>query len=262
MNTADVFKDRLRAVRQKLNLTQAKMAKLMKVSRATVGFYENGERLPDISVLSTLCMNTLIPADYYLGFSRSQKPLFTEWSIATGLDDEALSVLADSDTSAVSALLKHPAFAEMVEYMALFVSPILKTEADEGIIEIARARAHICLEKILTAAINDEKVKFELEPDNWYHPSMLSVIQLQDEALRDVFGYTERMREYIADKRRTNAALDVGRNKEEELQSLKREIESETKRIQRIKEKIQLYTAVAERIQAQQKEAEADQLTK
>lgn len=263
MNTADVFKDRLKAVRQKLGLTQAEMARLMEVSRATVGFYENGERLPDISVLSTLVLKTEVPASYYLGFTESQKDEFTDVSLITGLDDEAISVLANSDTYALSALLKHPAFDEMIEHMALFISPILKAEADEGVIEIARARAHICLEKILSAAINGDKIKFIDEPDNtWYRPSMLDRILLQDEELKNIFGYTERMREYLADKRRTRASLDWSRKTDEDIQTLRGAIELETKRIHLNEERINAYTSAIERVQTQTNKPLTDHLTK
>lgn len=160
INTTDVFKDRLKEVRQSLGLTQAQMAKLMKVSRATVGFYENGERLPDISVLYTLALQTGVSPGYYMGLSGSKKIEYEEASAITGLDDEAIDALtaaAQDDTSVVNNLVKHPDFINMVKGLSILSSiashdPKSSTQPPD--LDMARAMIHVFMEHIITDSIN------------------------------------------------------------------------------------------------------------
>lgn len=49
--------------------TQAEFAKFLGIARATVGFYENGERVPDAIVLKKICEACKVPSDYLLGLS-------------------------------------------------------------------------------------------------------------------------------------------------------------------------------------------------
>lgn len=158
LNTTDVFKDRLKEVRQSLGLTQAQMARLMKVSRATVGFYENGERLPDISVLYTLALQTGVSPGYYMGLSGSKKIEYEEASAITGLDDEAIDAITTADTNAVNSLVKHPDFINMVNGLSIlssFTSPSPEGGAQPPNFDMARAMIHVFLEHIITDTINN-----------------------------------------------------------------------------------------------------------
>lgn len=54
MKSLEVFGSRIRALRQEKNLSQQQLADLMFVTRKTVGNWENGNRMPDITMLSRL----------------------------------------------------------------------------------------------------------------------------------------------------------------------------------------------------------------
>ena len=54
MLTLESFGQRIRSLRIELNLTQQELADQMFVSRKTIGNWESGNRLPDISMLSRL----------------------------------------------------------------------------------------------------------------------------------------------------------------------------------------------------------------
>lgn len=155
LNTTDVFKDRLKEVRQSLGLTQAQMARLMKVSRATVGFYENGERLPDISVLCTLVLNTDVSPGYYIGITDSKKIEYESATAITGLDDEAIDTIIAADKSAVNALVKHPDFIKMVDGLSMLAAIASKPSPQRPDLDLARAMIHICLDHIITDTINN-----------------------------------------------------------------------------------------------------------
>ena len=54
MQSLEAFGKRIRALRQAKNLSQQQLADLMFVTRKTVGNWENGNRIPDITMLSRL----------------------------------------------------------------------------------------------------------------------------------------------------------------------------------------------------------------
>ncbi|MBR5364926.1 MAG: response regulator [Clostridia bacterium] len=54
MQSLEAFGKRIRVLRQEKNLTQQQLADLMFVTRKTVGNWENGNRMPDITMLSRL----------------------------------------------------------------------------------------------------------------------------------------------------------------------------------------------------------------
>ncbi len=54
MQPLEIFGKRIRALRQEKNLSQQQLADLMFVTRKTVGNWETGNRMPDITMLSRL----------------------------------------------------------------------------------------------------------------------------------------------------------------------------------------------------------------
>lgn len=67
-------KDRLPIFRQRLNellgdMTTTEFAKKVGLSRQTMGFYLNGDRIPDSAILIQICKTCNVSADYLLGLS-------------------------------------------------------------------------------------------------------------------------------------------------------------------------------------------------
>lgn len=63
------FPQRIRNLREAAGLSQDAFAKALGVSRAAIGYYENGERLPDISFLATVYERTGCNLKYLLGYA-------------------------------------------------------------------------------------------------------------------------------------------------------------------------------------------------
>lgn len=77
--------------------TQAEFAEFLGISRPTVGFYENGERIPDAFVLKQIAERCGVTTDYLVGLSNvktTDRDLQTINNV-TGLSEEAISVLED-----------------------------------------------------------------------------------------------------------------------------------------------------------------------
>ncbi len=74
LNTPNIIK-RLKEFRKENNLTQEKLANIMKVGKGTIGDYEVGSRLISTPFLYELCQKYHLSADYLLGKTDSPKYL-------------------------------------------------------------------------------------------------------------------------------------------------------------------------------------------
>lgn len=88
-----IFQERFLKERQRRKLSQADFAVFLGISRPTVGFYENGERLPDALTLRKIAEKCEVTSDYLLGLSLSRKPENTNIGKRLGLSDNAIRVL-------------------------------------------------------------------------------------------------------------------------------------------------------------------------
>jgi transcriptional regulator with XRE-family HTH domain len=61
--------NKIRELRKEKNMTQADLAKVLKVSSRTIGFYETGDRDPDTETLGKLADYFATSIDYLLGRS-------------------------------------------------------------------------------------------------------------------------------------------------------------------------------------------------
>ena len=68
-----IFRERFRAIRASMNMSQAAFADFLGLSRPTIGFYEradmNNGRIPDADTLKLICEKCNVSADYLLGIS-------------------------------------------------------------------------------------------------------------------------------------------------------------------------------------------------
>ena len=67
MSDLSAFSLRLRVLREESGLNQGELAEKIGVSRGSISFYENGSRVPDISVLQKLCNEFGVSADFLIG---------------------------------------------------------------------------------------------------------------------------------------------------------------------------------------------------
>lgn len=97
-NVVKVFRKRLLQLRTEKRLSQSKLAKQLGISPATIGYYENGDRLPDIDIAARIANFFDVTADYLLGFSNSrtaEKSMKTACAV-TGLSEEAIKNIQET----------------------------------------------------------------------------------------------------------------------------------------------------------------------
>lgn len=99
------FHDRLREIRESLNLSQNEFSKRLGISRVSLTHYEAGDRTPDISFLKRLHEETGISLYYVLCMTDSKDDAWATMQQNTGLSEEALLHFAEHPIS--SKVINH-----------------------------------------------------------------------------------------------------------------------------------------------------------
>ena len=92
-----VFQERFELLRKERNLSNTDFAAFLGMSRQTVGFYLNGNRIPDALTLIRIAEKCGVSSDYLLGLTDIRTPNIEIKSIAeqTGLSEELVAYILD-----------------------------------------------------------------------------------------------------------------------------------------------------------------------
>ncbi len=78
----------LKLLRTSNSLTQDELAKILKISRSTVGMYENGSREPDYETLEAIADYFNVDIDYLLGRTSKTTKLINAQTIAAHFEGD------------------------------------------------------------------------------------------------------------------------------------------------------------------------------
>ncbi len=107
--------------------TQAEFAEFLGISRPTVGFYENGERIPDALVLKQIAGRCGVTTDYLVGLSDNKVKENSDIGSEFGLSDSAINQLKKKKsnkfyTISLSYLIEqHECLQWLVTYLLSFI---------------------------------------------------------------------------------------------------------------------------------------------
>lgn len=254
MAVAQDFKDRLKKVRQEMNLTQAELAHMIGVSRASIGLYENGDRLPDIEILSRLCLYTGVSSAYFIGHVEAMYPNNEESSLILGFDDEVIGVLIDVDTFGFTNLVKHPSFIKLINAFAALVSPVLKPEVSSSLNEYIKTRMYCILGEIIEDTIHN-RLDEAISNDKKAKCYLSKFLPYEDEDLERAYHLTEPYRKYISDIRndkssRTGSVLSDIIGVQNAIDSLNDAIQRDGEQIEQLKARQKICMDALERFLA------------
>jgi len=84
-----MFKDRLKELRYKKELSQRELASILNLSPSTIAMYETGQREPDAETLSKIADFFGVTIDYLLGRTDNPNPEDST------IDDEIMAIMRD-----------------------------------------------------------------------------------------------------------------------------------------------------------------------
>lgn len=88
----EAFASNLKTIRETRGISQADLAINLGVSRVSIGYYEKGERVPDIETLNKLCDYFEVSSDYMLGRTTNPSTNIEEQAITNRLGLSGLSI--------------------------------------------------------------------------------------------------------------------------------------------------------------------------
>ena len=103
------FAERLRKLREKAGLTQGQLGDKLGVSRGSISYYENTDRVPDIEFLVKVTTYFDVSADYMLGKSENATLLYQDIGLALGLSDKAINRIMENIWYELESKLLHAA---------------------------------------------------------------------------------------------------------------------------------------------------------
>jgi transcriptional regulator with XRE-family HTH domain len=135
------FCDRFNRLRNDRDMNQAEFAEYLGISRPTVGFYENGDRIPDARTLATIAEKCEVTSDYLLGRTDAKKPENINAVEKYGLSEKALDRLEEMHaykrneglTRTVNALLESGEVLGAIEQYLYFDLPENEEYQSKGI---------------------------------------------------------------------------------------------------------------------------------
>lgn len=134
-----VFSERLKKLRSERNMSQAQLADAIGVSRGSISFYENGDRLPDIEVFYRLVRFFQTTADYlagesdfrggrcmgnitHLGLSEDAVRMLSELhACARRGDDPKGAARARNELNMIDSILTDPNFVPALGYLLYYL---------------------------------------------------------------------------------------------------------------------------------------------
>lgn len=94
------FKKRFAALRKEYGMTQKDFSEFLGISRPTVGFYENGDRIPDAQILAEIAVKCQVSSDWLLGLTEYRNKTVQGYNLEDmGFSEKAANMIDVLSTS-------------------------------------------------------------------------------------------------------------------------------------------------------------------
>lgn len=182
MTTNSVFADRLTKVREERGIKRQQAANDIGITRASLEYYEKGQRKPDTEILMKLCDYYKVSADYLLGISNAQ---------ITATEDEQLKTVCDYleidelSLAILKSQIHDDRFSVLLRNKALLLLPSLFDDYHNKLIEAInelqiaytaatnkeneKAKGHIINYLIINELLSSTEIKIQRVADSIYY---------------------------------------------------------------------------------------------
>lgn len=175
----DAFPQRLKNLREASGLSQEAFAKALGVSRAAIGYYENGDRLPDISFLAAVSERTGCNLKYLLGYADTMASYeYFNFALEYDLDDADMKNLHELlDSKTFKSILSNKRFADFFQNLDYLCYTLSHDESTRAIVE------YVCVSS-LSQLIGQAFFDFDPMKRNPMHEE--SALRVQDGLISDI----------------------------------------------------------------------------
>lgn len=114
-NRFPILRERLNLLMRDMDLTTTDFANKVGITRQTMGFYLNGDRIPDSRTIAQICKNCEVSANWLLGLTDTRSPDTGLEAIVqyTGLSETNVNCLHQVQTSQKKGLFINPEMAKL-----------------------------------------------------------------------------------------------------------------------------------------------------
>lgn len=130
------FKDRLKALRKQMNLTQDEFTKKSGIGRSAVSMYESGKRMPSYDVLCNIADFFNVTTDYLLGKTNDTvaSPKKPTTDLLDALFHDEPELLAKARNIDIKGKINEPGMvAKLTEHQKARLKDIIMFTIDEAI---------------------------------------------------------------------------------------------------------------------------------
>mgnify|MGYP002542054856 CR=1 FL=1 len=207
-NTRKIFAERLRALREDAKLTQAQLGDELGVSRGSISYYENMDRVPDIEFLVKVTDFFDVATDYMLGKSDNKEPLYQDIGISLGLSDKAIYHILEFDRigeGAFNFMLESNSFIELAAIINVYfrggwgysipfdimrkILPDKDYNYDEDMLKTYKAESQyteFLMAKAIISVLRDMRIELFKKDVSWQNEVPVSEKSLFDSLLSEV----------------------------------------------------------------------------
>lgn len=207
MFTRENFPSRLKALREAIGISQGEFAKALGVARASIGYYESGQRLPDIEFLDQVHELTGCSVNYLMGYDSNMGEYSNAIAAYTGLNDDAIEALNYFDQASINFILASENFDHMSYILTMLTDPAICVEYfdTEEALEFMYYQVQIYARKLAIEMYKNELLKQNKAIEKEYSPHYSDIEKEMTEKLENV----EKVGRYIKTEKAKNATKNV-----------------------------------------------------
>ena len=171
----EVFKTRIKMLREAIGASQEEMAEALGISRQSISLYEQGKRLPDVNVLDNIHTVTGCSLNYLFGYSETMSEKWNDENGVTLLPEgisestlHAITHLYNHEAQVMDALmLEQSPFYELIHLLSVYASGKARKRFDDSAIvsQYHEFKCHGLFDRVLEW-INQQGLKF-ITGDEW-----------------------------------------------------------------------------------------------
>lgn len=205
------FAKRLKTLRTATGLTQGQLAERLGVSRGSISFYENCDRVPDILFLNTVSEFFGIDPDYMLGYTQNLDPRNGDIGLRLNFSDQAINFFEENEEAGklLSSILEgesdRESFLRFYDYCFAFVTGRPRYYSLISPLDAENFVAYKISEILIRILRNEKEKAFFLQCQNMSEADVQKAERRHEESQRTLMHLCEKLNEQLTSLERVES---------------------------------------------------------